>query len=41
MIEAYYEARGLDPEGLLRAGQTDDLHLRVQPRATRSIARVS
>ena len=41
MIEGYYEARGLDTDGLLSAGQTDDLHLRGQPRATRSIARIS
>jgi aldehyde:ferredoxin oxidoreductase len=41
MIEAYYEARGLDTDGRLGAGQTDDLHLRAQPRATRSIARIS
>ena len=32
MIEAYYEARGLDTSGLLSAGQTEDLRLRVQSR---------
>jgi hypothetical protein len=41
MIEGYYEARGLDTSGLLSEEQIEDLHLGVQPPATRSISGVS
>ena len=41
MIAAYYEARGLDADGLLSADQIDDLYLRVQQAETRSISGVS